>query len=720
MVSIEQLPSAGRADETARALNGLAPVSLDQVAALLAGLNREQRRAVTHGDGPLLVLAGPGTGKTEVLTRRIAWLIATKRAEPRQILALTFTQKAAMEMQQRVDLLVPYGQADTAIHTFHAFGDRVLREHAFELGLPGDLRLIGRSEAIVLLREQIFSLELERYRPLAEPGRFLGALVDLFCRAKDEGILPQQLATHARGLAAQASGAPEQDRAALLDLSSAQEELARAYGRYQALLLERGLIDHADQVLLALRLLRERPAVRRALQERYRYVLVDEFQDTNPAQLEVVLALAGQRSNVCVVGDDDQAIYAFRGAAVSNLRRFVAAHPGLRRVVLRRNYRSRAPIIEASQRLIRHNDPGRLATLDGLHSTPVAHRRSVSARPVRLQAFASRADEADGVAAEIEARLRAGAAAADFAVLVRTNGEVDTIVRSLAVKGVPVRSSAPLPLSGRPEIRALVSFLRVVADPRASQELYALATAAPYGLGGQELTGMLSLARRRHLSLWEVLAELNERPELAELAPGTRRRLARLVADVRAAIDMSHSSSTGEVLYDFLRRSGRLARLVRESQAENDPRALADIVRFFELVRGQARLLNEDRVGVLVPHLAELVEGLAQPDEDGPASDDAVSVLTVHRAKGLEFPIVYLCGLVDGRFPLRARPAALALPAELLAREPEAETDDLAEERRLCYVAMTRARDELVLSYALESQAGRAARSCPTGAGATC
>src|SRR5688500_18349193 len=167
---------------------GTAPVSLEQVSALLRGLNREQRRAVVHGDGAQLVLAGPGTGKTEVVTRRIAWLIASKRARPREILALTFTDKAATEMQARVDVLVPYGQADAQIQTFHAFGDRLLREHAFELGLPGDVRLLSRREAVVLLRENLFSLGLERYRPLGDPTRFLGALVDLFQRAKEESI----------------------------------------------------------------------------------------------------------------------------------------------------------------------------------------------------------------------------------------------------------------------------------------------------------------------------------------------------------------------------------------------------------------------------------------------------------------------------------------------------------------------------------------------------
>lgn len=697
-----EVPPVPRA--AAVAGGGAAPVALAEVRRLLSGLNRQQRAAVTHGEGPLLVLAGPGTGKTEVITRRIAWLIATKRALPRQILALTFTHKAAFEMQARVDVLVPYGQADTAIHTFHAFGDRVLRENAFELGLPGDVRLLSRAEAVLLLREELFSLGLDRYRPLGDPQRFLGALVDLFWRAKDEGIEPADLEEHVGRLLERAAAAAGGDEAeALRDLATGQSEIARAYGRYRALLAERGLIDHADQVLLCLRLLRERPHIRRALHESFRYVLVDEFQDTNPAQLELVLALGGGLANITVVGDDDQAIYAFRGAAVSNLRRFSSAHPGLRRIVLTRNYRSRAPILSASQRLIRHNEPGRLASLDGLDKTLLAQRRSRRPAPVRVLAFETRDAEADEVAREIARRIGVGARPRDFAVLVRTNGDVDAFARSLLAQTVPVRSSSPRPLYERPEARVLLCFLRVVADPTSTVELYALAVAWPYLLGGADLTAIMAHARRRHRSLWDVLLELQQQPGLLRLSPATRRAAARLVDDVIAAIELSHTRTAGEVLYDFLRRSGRLTRLAAEPAGEDDAAAASDVVRFFDAVRTHGALLGDGRVAVLAPRLAELVAAGDRPDEEATlADDDAVAVLTVHRAKGLEFPVVYLCGLVEGRFPARSRPPALALPDELLAdRRDLAEEDGLAEERRLFYVGMTRARDELILSYSL-------------------
>ncbi|CAN5624358.1 hypothetical protein BH23CHL6_BH23CHL6_01570 [soil metagenome] len=686
-----------------------APVSLRHVSDLLRGLNREQRRAVTHGTGPQLVLAGPGTGKTEVVTRRVAWLIATKKARPREILALTFTDKAAAEMQARVDVLVPYGQADAAIHTFHAFGDRLLREHAFELGLGGDLRLLSRRELIVLLREHVFELGLQRYAPLGDPTRFLGALVDFFQRAKDEDISPADLAAHATQLTARAAALAADEQVAAMDHAAAQAELAVAYNCYAVLLVQRGFIDHADQVALALRLLRERPAIRQAVRERYRYLLVDEFQDTNATQLQLVMSLTGPTRDVTLVGDDDQAIYGFRGAAVSNARRFAAAHPDLQRVVLRRNYRSRAPIIAAGQRLIRHNDGARLAALDGMHSEPVAQRRARRSVPVRQVLFGTAEEEADGIAEAISCRVAAGERPRDFAILVRTNGELGSFVRSLAVRGVPARSSSPEDLFAQPEVRPLLAFLRVVADPSSGPEMYALATAAPYEVGGTDMTTMLREARRRHRALWDVLAETVDGSTRLPLGADTRRRIGGLVEDVRTAVAMSHERPVTEVLYDHLRRSGVLARLARADAASDEAMSLRSVARFFEVVQAQSRLLTEDRIPFLVPHLLTLVEAGEEPTDAGPDADDVVNVLTVHRAKGLEFKVVYVCGLADGRFPVHARPPTLVIPQELRSTDVLA-YDSLAEERRLCYVAMTRAQDELWLSRSTLLGRGRGKR----------
>ena len=270
---------------------------------------------------------------------------------PSEILALTFTERAADEMQARVDLLVPYGHADTAVHTFHAFGDRLLREHGHELGLPPSPRVITRPEAVLLLREHLFELGLERYRPLSDPTRNLDALVELFCRAKDEGVDPETFRAAADELAAGAGavleGATDDGERgvarALLDESRGQQELARAFAAYQALLAARGL-HRLQRPGVAGGAPAGRAAVGRgpASTRRFRYVLVDEGQDADPMQLALMRLVAGH-GNVTVVGDDDQAIYAFRGAAVESLRGLSAWYPGLTRVVLRRNHRSREP-----------------------------------------------------------------------------------------------------------------------------------------------------------------------------------------------------------------------------------------------------------------------------------------------------------------------------------------------------------------------------------------
>jgi DNA helicase II / ATP-dependent DNA helicase PcrA len=677
--------------------SGLAP-STTAGAVLLRGLNREQRRAVAFGDGPALVVAGPGTGKTEVITRRIAWLIATRRALPREILALTFTANAAEEMQARVDLLVPYGQADAAIHTFHAFGDRLLREHAFELGMSSSLRLLSRSEQILFLREHLFELGLERYKPLGDPTRFLGALVDLFARAKDEDLSAASLAAEAGRLSALSSGAADtQAGLALADLAAARAEMAGAFERYTQLMAAGCFLDHSDQVALALRLVRTRPVVRSAVARRYRYVLVDELQDTNRAQLELVLALVGAQGNVMAVGDPDQGIYGFRGARAGNVKRFESSFERVATIALRRNYRSLAPIVDAAERVLAANRVGAAAI------GQVAHRRGRGVA-VRHISFATPEAEADAVAVAIEERVRSGARASDFAILVRSNSETGEFVRCLRVRGISADDGAATCLFKVPPVRALVAFLRVVADPSDSLEAFTLAAAVPYQLQGQDLTRLLNGARRRNRSLLDALRDaLDSNDPNIPVAVGQSIQF--LLEHVDAAVALAATHTSGSVLYDYLRRSGMLQRLAHADAA--GAAEARSVARFCELVRARSALLAQDRVCFLAPGL-ELDE--VDDDRDMPDVErDAVTVLTVHRAKGLEFKTVFISGLVDGHFPVRSRPPALSLPAELVAG-PVDDEGALAEERRLFYVALTRARDEVVLTSHEHGPHGRGKR----------
>lgn len=695
---------------------------------LLDGLNADQLRAVTHGDGPLLVVAGAGTGKTQVITRRIAWLIATRRARPSEILGLTFTDKAAEEMAVRVDQLVPYGYTDTAIATFHAFGDGLIREYALELGLPTDVRVLSRPEVVIFLREHLFEFDLDAYRPLGDPTRFLAALATFFSRCKDEDIAPDDYLAHAGRVAVEAARVAEaiaavpaaevteteRDAAAsTAEDARRQAELGAAYATYQQLMAANGCIDFGDQVALALRLVRTSAAARTEIAGRFRYILVDEFQDTNRAQAELVALLSEPHRNVTVVGDDDQAIYAFRGAAVDNILAFRERYAAARTVVLRRNYRSLAPVLDAAYRLIRFNDPDRLEVRAGVSKRLRPERSAPAPAPVRLEVFASGSEEADWVAAEIGRRIAAGSAPRDHAVLVRANGHADPILRALNMAGIPWRFSGTSGLYARPEVRMLLAFLRVVADPQSSVDLYALAASEAFGLGGEDLTAIINMARRRNRSVWAILDELETQPGILRLGPETRSAAHRLVQDVRAYTAMAHERPAGELLYRFIRGSGLLARLV-ESETPAAEEALQNIAHFFEIVRAQSALLADDRAIFVARHLGTLIEAgddpaTAELDPDA----DAVAVLTVHKAKGLEFPVVFLPGMVAGRFPLVGRGDTLALPAGVGRGVPITPETALAEERRLCYVAMTRARDELVLSHAADYGGARARRVSP-------
>ena len=664
---------------------------------ILEDLTAAQAEAASHGTGPLLIVAGAGTGKTTAITRRVAYLVAAKQARPSEILALTFTDKAAEEMQARVDLLVPYGFADMWISTFHAFGDRILREEALLLGLSTQFRVLSRPEQVVFLREHLFDLPLERLRPLGDPTRHLQALVTLFSRAKDEAATPQVYAEAAAELARQAAAHPED--AALQEEAAMQAELAACYREYQRLLAARGLVDFGDQVLLCLRLLREHPLVLEKYRRQFRFILVDEFQDTNHAQWELVGLLAGPEANLTVVGDDDQSIYKFRGAAISNILGFTAAYPHACRIVLRDNFRSGQATLDAAYRLIRHNDPDRLEVRERIDKRLVS--RAPGGEPPRHLHHDTVSSEADGVARLIGERVRAGDwTYRDVAILVRANRDADPFLRALNLQGIPWRFSGSQGLYTRPEVRLLLAFLRVVGDPEDTVSLHFLAGSELYRMDGWQLAQCTSVAKQQNRSLRWVLEHLDSLPALGELDLTARATVEQLLADLRHYVTLAGERPTGEVLYQLLTRSGLLKRLAATGTPAADVR-VGNVARLFEIVHRFAEIANEDRVRSFVQHLDLLLESGDDPaaveaDED----TDAVQVLTIHKAKGLEFPVVFMTSLVSDRFPSRGRREPLRLPDALL-HDLLAQGDfHLREERRLVYVGMTRARRELYLTSA--------------------
>jgi len=689
---------------------------------LLADLNDEQYAAVTHGEGPLLVVAGAGTGKTQVITRRVAWLIAQQRAAPEEILALTFTDRAAEEMQGRVDRLVPYGYATTPIKTFHAWGDELLRENSHRLGISGELRVLGRAEVVLLLREHLFELGLSRFAPLGDPTRFLGDVAGYISRAKEEGVGADQIDTFAADLRARAetlrSETVDDEKVrrqvsahadALQRLGEEHGELAAAYRAYRTILARNGLLDFGDQVLLAYELLRDDPLVAARVRERHRWLLVDEYQDTNRLQGALVDLIAQGSRNLTAVGDDDQSIYRFRGAAIENILRFVDRYPDASKVVLTRNYRSTTPILSAARRLIRFNDPERLETKLGISKELRAEVEGSAPHPVAFRRFRTTADEADWIAGEIRSSVASGRLPRDHAVLVRANVDTAEISRSLNMAGIPWRASGAAGLYDRPEVRLLLAGLRHAADPDASAPLFLIAADPRFKVPAGTLAAAVGKSRRDHRPLREALQAVGA------INPDTVRLLSRLSDLVKESVERT----SGEVLYRWLRESGLLADLTREATPEADEQ-IRNIGRLFDVVRSRSRLLELDRAPFLVRYLEELGEAGDDPSAADVDPDlDAVALLTVHQAKGLEFPVVFVANMVETRFPARGRPPRLALAAELggsdeiVPRDPRApetptalDEEALREERRLAYVALTRAREQLYLTASERATGG--------------
>jgi DNA helicase-2/ATP-dependent DNA helicase PcrA len=660
---------------------------------ILEGLDAPQRAAVTHEAGPLLIIAGAGTGKTTVITRRIAHLIAARRARPSEILALTFTDKAAAEMEERVDTLVPYGYADVQISTFHAFGDRLIKENALELGLTPDFRVLTRAEQVIFLRDHLFEFPLRHYRPLGDPTRHLQAILSLISRLKDEDVGPDEYLAHAEALLA---GAIDDDAR----LQAEQHlELARTYAQYQTLMARLGQVDFGDQIVEALRLFRTRPHVLRRYQERFKYVLVDEFQDTNYAQFELVKLLAARNRNVAVVGDDDQAIFRFRGASMSNILAFDRTYPDARKVVLQENRRSPQAILDAAYRLIQHNNPDRLEVAQQIDKRLIAKGPDGGERlgkaPEHL-AFDTLSSESDHVAGMIAEAHEAGRPLKDFAILVRANHDADAFLRALNMRGLPWTFSGNAGLYGRPEVRLLIAFLRAVALPDESVSLHYLASSDVYQVPIVDLTKCATSAHRRNRTLFDVL---REPPADLELSDEGRAAVRRLVADLHRYLELAREMPTGELLYQFLVDSGLMTRYAKApAELEQEVR---NVSKFFNRVRDAAHVLKYDTVSEFVRHLDALMDaGDDPPVVEADTDTPAVHVLTVHKAKGLEWPVVFLVNCVQNKFPSTRRSEPVEMPATLIKDALPTGDFHAQEERRLFYVGMTRARDLLYFTSA--------------------
>lgn len=674
--------------------------------ALLSGLNPAQRRAVLHGRGPLLIIAGAGTGKTKVITHRIARLIASKAARPDEILAVTFTEKAANEMEARVDVLVPYTSSFAEISTFNSFGERVLRDHALDVGYRPDFRLLDEVEQAVFFRENLFRLPLDYYRPLGQPTRHIQEVLEAIRKLKQEDVRPEDYIRHAEELGRLAATEAEKETA------RKHLEIARVFAAYQALLRAEGLIDFEDQVTLVVDLFRRRPAVLEEVRRRYRYILVDEFQDTNFVQFELVKMLAGEHRNLTVVGDDDQSIFRFRGASLSNILTFGEVYPEARRVVLVRNYRSTQPILDAAYRLIRHNDPNRLEFQDRVDKRLKAASRA-RGPAVRMLAFDTLSHEADDVADRIAALHEKGTSWGDIAVLVRRNADADPYLRAFNVKRIPYRFSGSRGLYQQEEIKVLVAFIRAVTDFENSRDLFYLALSDVYRADPYEMTRLAGYADKKNLPLHAVFKAIAEGRSPVEISPSTEAMVRRVFADILAYVEMAAARSAGAVVYAFLEGSGYLKSLVGPMSLESEIR-VKNIRLFFDKIKGFSGLAESDSLRSFARYLDLLAEVGDNPaTSEADLDEDAVNVLTVHKAKGLEFGTVFLVGLVEDRFPGRERRERIPVPDGVLKETLPGRENYLQEERRLFYVGMTRARRALFMTWARDYGLKRPKRISP-------
>ncbi|MCP2605221.1 ATP-dependent helicase [Candidatus Aminicenantes bacterium AH-873-B07] len=664
---------------------------------LLDELNPEQREAVTHGGGPLLVIAGAGTGKTKVLTHRIAYLIASKKARPEEILAVTFTEKAASEMEERVDILIPYSYSFVEISTFNSFGEKILRDYAIEVGYPSNFKLLDDVEQLIFFRENLFKFPLDYYRPLSNPTKHIEELVEVIKRLKQEDILPEEYLCYAEKLYKNAGNEIEREEA------KKHLEVAKVYDTYQKLLKEQGKIDFEDQVCLVVKLFRNRPSILKEFQEKYKYILVDEFQDTNYIQFQLLQLLAGKNRNLTVVGDDDQSIYKFRGAAITNILNFMEVYPDGKKIILTKNYRSLQPILDSAYRLIQHNNPNRLEYKYKINKILEAVRKEEStstSKPINLLLFDTLSNEADTVAKIIEEKYGQGYKYSDIAILVRKNADADPYMRALNMKQIPYRFSGSRGLYSQYEIKILISFIKSVTDFDDSKSLYYLALSEVYQTDPYDLTKISNYADKKNKSLHEVFKRIAYEKTPVKIFPETEVTVRKIYQDLEYFVKLSASESAGRVLYEFLQKTGYLKRLVEEGSARSEAK-IKNMALFFQKVKNFSDLTEHDSLQSFAKYLELLQEVGDNPSTaEAELDEDAVNILTVHKAKGLEFPVVFMVSLIADRFPGRERREKIPIPKELIKENLPERENYLEEERRLFYVGMTRAKNEIFFTMA--------------------
>jgi DNA helicase-2/ATP-dependent DNA helicase PcrA len=658
-------------------------------------LNREQLQAVKYKKGPLLIIAGAGTGKTTVVTERIKYLITKGYAKPSEILALTFTDKAAREMEERVDVAMPYGYTQMWISTFHSFCDRILRDEALHIGLNPRYKLMNQAEAVQLIRNNLFKFDLKYFRPLGNPTKFVGGMIQHFSRLQDEDVTPAEYVCWAKGQRSRVKGQKfsQEDKME----TEKWKELANAFKAYDEFKVKEGVMDFGDLIVKTLALFRKRPNILVNYQRRFKYILVDEYQDTNYAQNELAIMLSKKHKNITATGDDDQSVYRFRGAAVSNIIQFKKTYKNAKIIVLTQNYRSSQEILDKAYALIQHNNPDRLEAVEKVDKRLQAQRK-VADGEIKFIHVDRVENEANEVARVIRGLIdEKKFDYRDFAILVRANNHSEPFIRALSRHAIPYQFLGPGRLFKQPEIIDLISYLNVLYNFEDSVSLYRLLTLSYFDISARDLVKIGNYARRVNLTLFEACEKIDD----VFVAPSTREKVKKILKVIDKHVRLSNKETAGQLLYYFLEDTGLLQKLLNPDSAQAEKRT-ANISKFFDKLKTY-EVNHEDATVTAVVDWIELSSELGESplavDTDW-TEVNAVNILTAHSAKGLEFPVVFLVNLVGQRFPTVHRREQIPIPDELIKEIlPKGDYHE-QEERRLFYVGMTRAMDRLYFTAA--------------------
>lgn len=655
--------------------------------------NEAQKQAVEYAGGPLLIVAGAGTGKTTVITQKIVHLIKNNLAKPEQILALTFTDRAAAEMLERVDAHLGLGYTDMQISTFHAFAERLLTHHGLAIGIPHAYKLLTETGAWLLMREHFDKFNLNYYRPLGNPHKHIHALINHFAKCKDELITPADYLAYAEGIRLDRDDLQKEEQDRLT-------EIANAYHTYEQLLLDNGALDFASLMSYAVKLLKERAGIRKALQDRYKYILVDEFQDVNWAQYQLVRLIAEANSQLTVVGDDDQSIYAFRGASVSNILRFNEDYPAAKSIVLTENYRSGQTILDHAYTLVQHNNPDRLEIKLKINKkltaqAPIEHSEVTHIHRPSLS------DEVAAVRDEI-IRLKETTPEStwsQFAILVRANNHAQLFVEALEAAGIPHEFRASSGLFRQSIVLDCLNFFKAITDYHDATALYRLLRLPIFSTKENDLQRLTFMAKKKSISYYEAMKRASE----WQLSVEGIAICEKIIALVHQGMQQMRSEKPTNVLYHFLDTSGYLSYLTQDEEKGNKAslQAIQHVTQWFAYIETYQQAV----AGATVAGFMDYYRYVSAAGDDGELtsttdSPDAVHIMTVHASKGLEFRYVFIVNLVEERFPSRPRGEPIELPLALIKEQLPEGDGHYEEERRLMYVAMTRAKERLYLTSA--------------------